>query len=349
MAIKFRCPQCNKAFSVKDEYVGKKSKCPCGAKITVPEVSSLSNSSPVEPFGPKVAPEPKQELSKQESTYSSENSSAVSSGPAEVAPVGTPAGLCPEKPGTQKPEKPGKIPPRLFWLAILCPPLALFIIGDICTAIGFTVLLISTFGAAWIALAPLTIWIVRGTLRADEELIAPQIEEIKRGESRFCPKCDKAIKIETLACKHCGYKLTEADVIGSLRTRAFLIHASARVSKSTTLSLAGDSTVVQQWLQRAFQRSDTRVLEITPNCIKFEHGSGPETRIRGIWLSPPELLPKRGTVILEVMAAKTQLDIYISENMGLGFLDSKSRRKYKDSLSAWIQEFQTDLVASHSE
>ncbi len=36
MAIKFRCPQCNKSFTVKDENAGKKAKCPCGAKLVVP-------------------------------------------------------------------------------------------------------------------------------------------------------------------------------------------------------------------------------------------------------------------------------------------------------------------------
>lgn len=43
MAIKFHCPECKKAFSVKDGYAGKKAKCKCGAKIVVPLVKSSSN------------------------------------------------------------------------------------------------------------------------------------------------------------------------------------------------------------------------------------------------------------------------------------------------------------------
>ena len=43
MTIKFRCPQCDKAFSVRDDYAGKKAKCPCGAKIVVPGQKALSS------------------------------------------------------------------------------------------------------------------------------------------------------------------------------------------------------------------------------------------------------------------------------------------------------------------
>lgn len=39
MPIRFQCPQCEKWFSVKSEYAGKKAKCPCGAKIVVPSKS----------------------------------------------------------------------------------------------------------------------------------------------------------------------------------------------------------------------------------------------------------------------------------------------------------------------
>ena len=349
MAIKFRCPQCNKAFSVKDEYVGKKGKCPCGAKITVPEVSSLSKPSSVEAHEHKVIPEPKKELSKQESKPIGEKSSPVSSVPTvEVAPTGTPAGICPEKPGTKKPDKPGKIPPRLFWLAILCPPIALFITGNICTALGFTVLLIGTFGAAWVALAPLTILIVRNTMQTVDSM-TPQIEEMKRGESKLCPKCTKAIKIETLICKHCGHKLTEADDIGSLRIKAMLIYSDAKVYHNTNFNIAGELTVVKQRIQQVFQRSNTRVLEVAPNQIDFEHGSGQKTRKQGILQSSPELLPKRGTIILEFVANKTNLTVNISENMGSELLDFKSKRKFKDSLKAWVQEFRSALEANHSE
>lgn len=47
-AISFRCPQCNKHFSVNSKHAGKKVRCPCGAKINVPlkdksDVDSISD------------------------------------------------------------------------------------------------------------------------------------------------------------------------------------------------------------------------------------------------------------------------------------------------------------------
>lgn len=36
MPIKFRCPKCNKVYSVKKEYTGKKAKCSCGTIIVIP-------------------------------------------------------------------------------------------------------------------------------------------------------------------------------------------------------------------------------------------------------------------------------------------------------------------------
>ena len=62
-------------------------------------------------------------------------------------------------------KKTGKIPPRLLWLAILCPPLAWLVMGDIFMAIGSAALLISTFGTAWIVVAPLTVLLFRRALR----------------------------------------------------------------------------------------------------------------------------------------------------------------------------------------
>ena len=40
MTIKFSCPECGKSFSVNDESSGKKAKCPCGARIVVPDATS---------------------------------------------------------------------------------------------------------------------------------------------------------------------------------------------------------------------------------------------------------------------------------------------------------------------
>jgi DNA-directed RNA polymerase subunit RPC12/RpoP len=40
MAIEFRCPECKKSFSVKDENSGRKVKCSCGVKIIVPARAS---------------------------------------------------------------------------------------------------------------------------------------------------------------------------------------------------------------------------------------------------------------------------------------------------------------------
>ena len=40
MTIKFSCPECGKSFSVSDESSGRKAKCPCGAKIVVPDATS---------------------------------------------------------------------------------------------------------------------------------------------------------------------------------------------------------------------------------------------------------------------------------------------------------------------
>ena len=36
MAIEFQCPECRKPFSARDEYSGKKAKCPCGTRLVVP-------------------------------------------------------------------------------------------------------------------------------------------------------------------------------------------------------------------------------------------------------------------------------------------------------------------------
>ena len=36
MAIKFQCPECKKAFSIKDECGGRKARCPCGKKLMIP-------------------------------------------------------------------------------------------------------------------------------------------------------------------------------------------------------------------------------------------------------------------------------------------------------------------------
>lgn len=36
MPIKFVCPKCNKAFTVKEEHAGAKGKCPCGEVFSVP-------------------------------------------------------------------------------------------------------------------------------------------------------------------------------------------------------------------------------------------------------------------------------------------------------------------------
>ena len=36
MSINFGCPECGKTFSVKEQYAGRKAKCPCGNKFNIP-------------------------------------------------------------------------------------------------------------------------------------------------------------------------------------------------------------------------------------------------------------------------------------------------------------------------
>ena len=68
--------------------------------------------------------------------------------------------------------KPGKtkMPPALLLLSIFLPPVALLLVGDVFLAIGMTLLLISTFGAALIVVAPITVWRVRTVLREAESM-----------------------------------------------------------------------------------------------------------------------------------------------------------------------------------
>jgi len=43
MSIKFICPKCQKAFTVRDEQAGKKAKCPCGTILSVPLKTSITD------------------------------------------------------------------------------------------------------------------------------------------------------------------------------------------------------------------------------------------------------------------------------------------------------------------
>lgn len=62
-------------------------------------------------------------------------------------------------------DEPFKLPRRLFWLCILCPPAALLLLGEPFFACGVTVLLIGTLGAALIVVAPYTLLHAKRVLR----------------------------------------------------------------------------------------------------------------------------------------------------------------------------------------
>lgn len=57
--IAFACARCEKTFHVKDEFAGRKTKCPkCGASLLVPGTTGPATSTPVPPPVVKVAPPP---------------------------------------------------------------------------------------------------------------------------------------------------------------------------------------------------------------------------------------------------------------------------------------------------
>lgn len=58
MPISARCPKCSAAFRVKDEYAGKRTKCPkCGGPMSIPAANPLADTikmpSPPKPPKPK--------------------------------------------------------------------------------------------------------------------------------------------------------------------------------------------------------------------------------------------------------------------------------------------------------
>ncbi len=66
-----------------------------------------------------------------------------------------------------------RIPRRLLVLAVLCPPLALLLVGDIFLAGFFAVWLIATFYTALIVVAPITLLRIRHVWRRDAMVSRP--------------------------------------------------------------------------------------------------------------------------------------------------------------------------------
>lgn len=58
MPIFVRCPSCSAGFNVKDEYAGKRTKCPkCGGQMTIPTMDIADTvRMPYPPNAPKPAP-----------------------------------------------------------------------------------------------------------------------------------------------------------------------------------------------------------------------------------------------------------------------------------------------------